>query len=610
MDWACFPRFASASVFGRLLDLELGGFHEVVPTEPYRSTQSYVTSTAILETRFELDGSRRLVTLDLMPLFPSPKGESTPMIVRVVEAFGGPIEVRAVVAPRFDYGQHPASWTRAGLRWVGRSARGVVACLPGWAIEPRDGVLAGTWTLGPGERTAFEIYWGTERPTRESAYELCRRTGAFWRSWAHSPSSPIHRLAGRWHPWIERSELTLKLLSHAETGAWVAAPTTSLPEWIGGARNWDYRYVWVRDAAFAAECMLLMGHVVEATSFLRWIFKLQRGRHRPRGLCVVYGAHGETDFTERELDHLSGFRGSRPVRVGNAAAAQFQLDIYGELLDAAHLLSQIAPDALTGWWPVIEPLVEEVARSWRRPDRGIWEMRAPPAHYVHSKVMAWVALDRAARIGREFANGGRATRWEQEAEKVRAIVLDRGYDPGRKMFVQAFGTGIADAANLRLPLVGFLPSDDPRVLGTLHRTEEDLADGPFVYRYRADDGLEGAEGAFLPCAFWRVDCLARTGETRRARDLFEQLLAIASPLGLFSEEFDPRARIPLGNFPQAFTHIALLRAALTLGLSTEPRTLTEPVGPELPRSESTGRPTPRASTGAIGSGVVAHRRDF
>lgn len=579
IDWACLPRFASPSVFARLLDLRTGGFHALQPVEPFTARQQYVPSTAVLETRFDLSRRRRLVLLDLMPVLPSAGAESTGMILRVLEAAGGPVDVTATLDARCDYGRHRPRWRADGLRWVGRSRQDRLTYVPGWPVAPTEGRLDGTYRLAAGERTAFELYWGVERPSRESAYELLRRTEAFWREWTHAPSTPIHRLAGTWHPWVERSEITLKLLSHAETGAFVAAPTTSLPEWIGGPRNWDYRYVWVRDAAFAAQCLLLMGHVAEASGFLRWV--LDRPRRTDHGLPVVFGAHGEPHLVERELRHLSGFRNSRPVRVGNAAAFQFQLDIYGELLDAAHVLADVAPDTVAEAWPALASLAEAVARTWRRPDRGIWEIRSPPAHYVHSKVMAWVALDRAARLGRAFGVTGATERWEREAERIRATVLKRGYSERHRSFGQAFGHPAADAANLRLPLVGFLPPTDPRVLGTVRRIEKELAVGPFVYRYHTRDGIHGPEGTFLPCAFWRVDCLALAGDEPRARDLFERLLGVASPLGLFAEEYDPVADEPLGNYPQAFTHIALLRAALTLGLVEQPRTLTERLAQEL-----------------------------
>jgi len=556
-----------------LLDAERGGFQLLAPSESSESQQLYLPSTAILRTNFRLSGSRFLTIRDFMPIFPDAQPSTSSMIVRVVEASGGPIEVRAALDPRFDFGRRATTWTRSGNRWLGRSTAGTLTCVPGWPVETVDQTLGGSTVLKDKERRVFEIYWGTSRPTLEDPLDMLRRTERFWTTWVHPPTSPIHLLAGKWHPWIERSEVVLKLLSRADTGAFIAAPTTSLPEWPGGSRNWDYRYVWIRDAAFAAQSLLLMGHVAEARSFLHWILGiLQRSAGR-QGLRVVYGAHGETDFEEREVDNLSGYLDSRPVRVGNSAADQFQLDIYGELLDAALLLFEIESDALDGSWPALEGLAERVLRLWRRPDRGIWEIRAPPAHYVHSKVMAWVALDRAVTLGRQFGSQEQVGRWERERDRIREVVLVRGFDTRRGTFVQSFERHAIDAANLRISIVGFLPPDDPRVAGTVLRVERELADGPFVYRYRASDGVGGPEGAFLPCSFWLVDCLARAGETRRARQSFDTLLRAASPLGLFSEEYDPVAGIPLGNYPQAFSHIALVRAALALGLSGVPQSI-------------------------------------
>jgi GH15 family glucan-1,4-alpha-glucosidase len=600
IDWACFPRFASPSVFARILDPKIGGFHQIVPTEPYRSSQTYVPSTAILRTEFRLSGRRRLVVRDFMPILPRPWADTVPLIVRLAEATGGAVPLRVEMAPRFDYGSQAPNWSSAGVGFVatkGRRVLGYRASEPARIEGERVGVDA---TLRSGHSASFEIYGAASRPTRRSVEELLKRTEGFWGHWSHLDTSPIHLLAGRWHAWVERSELTLKLLSNADTGAFVAAPTTSLPEWPGGTRNWDYRYVWIRDAAFAAQSLLLMGHIPEARGFLHWTLR-RRDAHAGRVLRVVYGAHGETDLSERDLPYLAGYANSRPVRVGNAAAEQFQLDIYGEFLDAAHLLSQIDPDALDGHWPAVERLVEEVRRLWTRPDRGIWEVRGPPAHYVHSKLMAWVALDRGATLARAYGRTSQVAYWSQEADRVQRTIIEHGFDPRRETFVQAFDRPGIDAANLRIPLVGFLEADDPRVAGTVLRVERELSLGPFVYRYSGDDGIEGPEASFLPCSFWLVDCLARAGELPRARQNFEQLLRIASPLGLFPEEFDARSGTPLGNYPQAFTHIALLRSALALGLANTSDRLLEPFpwlrrGRTVPRTETGEDPQPGGAT--------------
>jgi GH15 family glucan-1,4-alpha-glucosidase len=575
VDWACFPQFDSPSAFARLLDLRRGGYFAIAPRERARPQQAYLPSTAILRTTFALPGSRSLHLTDFMPLLAPAAGERAPMIVRIAEAAGGPIQVDLMLDPRFDYARRPAKWLRDGHRWVGRSAAGSLTVRSAWPLRARGSALTGDAEMQDGSRAVFELYWGEERPTSDPCLELLRETEQFWTDWVHPGNSPIHLLAGRWHPWIERSEITLKLLSQADTGAFIAAATTSLPEWPGGARNWDYRYVWIRDAAFAAQSFALMGHVFEARSFLRWVVNILHRSTPGSRLRTLYPARGETDLTELELDYLEGYLGSRPVRIGNAASLQFQLDIYGELLDAARLLSDIEPDSLDRSWPLLEGLADQVVTLWRRPDRGIWELRSRPAHYVHSKIMAWVALDRAAHLGRQYGSRGPTVRWEREREAIRAAVLEHGYDRKRETFVQTFENHAVDAANLRIPLVGFLAPDDPRVAGTILRVEEELAEGPFVYRFRPSSRTGPVEGAFLPCSFWRVDCLARAGERERGRLHFEALLEASSAHGLFSEEYDPTLQRPLGNYPQAFTHIALLRAALALGLAMVPAAVLE-----------------------------------
>jgi alpha,alpha-trehalase len=576
IDWACFPFFDSPSILAALLDREKGGSFRLAPRESYRSHQEYQPSTAILRTTFALGGERSLTVVDFMPVLAPTTEGAAPLIVRSVEATGGAVEVEAAIDPRPDYGRGRPTWTHHGNRWVGRSRDVTLGVRTAWPVRRTARGLIGRAVLEDGGRAVFELHGGADRPTRDSAAELLRSTEQFWTDWVHPPDSPIHLLSGRWHPWIERSEITLKVLSQADSGAFIAAPTTSLPEWPGGPRNWDYRYVWIRDAAFAAQSFALMGHVFEARSFLRWVVDLLPGpADRSKRLRVMYSAHGESNLTERVLPNLAGYLGSRPVRVGNAAALQFQLDIYGELLDAARLLAEIEPDSLDTVWPLLEGLADEVCRLWRRPDRGIWELRVRPAHYVYSKVMAWVALDRAILLGRQYGSSSAIARWDRARDQIRAVVLERGFDRRREAFVQAFERRVPDAANLRIPLVGFLAPDDPRIAGTIVNIERELSDGPFVYRFRQTRTTGGPEGAFLPCSFWLVDCLARAGERERARRNFELLLEAASPHGLLAEEYDPKRIQPLGNYPQAFSHIALLRAALALGLATIPASLLE-----------------------------------
>jgi len=575
IDWACLPRFSSPSVFARLLDRRRGGYCSIAPEEAYKSQQTYLPSSNILLTRFYLGRSRQLDLVDFMPAPGGPSGDGIPMIGRIAEARGGPIPVRVVVEPRFLYALEPARWETTEGGYVARGSEDLLWATADIPLTIAQGSLTGSTKLVHGERRRLEVAWGDRRPIQPPLEELLQVTARFWQAWVHPPTTPLHRISGFWHAWIERSELLLKLLSAEETGAFIAAPTTSLPEWPGGSRNWDYRYTWVRDAAFCAQSLLLLGHLAEAERFLTWVVGRLSGRDGTAPLRVMYGAVGDVDLTEKELPHLEGFAGSRPVRVGNGAAEQFQLDIYGELLDSARVLALRRPSAVAAVWPSLSRLADEVTGCWKAPDRGIWEVRGPPRQYVHSKLMAWVALDRSIELARRLNDGPAVERWSPAREEVREWILREGFDPESRSFVQAAGENAADAANLRIPLVGFLPFDDPRVRGTVDRIRRELSSGAFVYRYRGSDGLEGREGSFLPAAFWLVECLARMGRRREAFARWKQLLKAASPLGLFPEEYDPVEHGPLGNFPQAFSHIGVLRAAVALG-STEMPTFLEP----------------------------------
>ena len=573
IDWACLPRFADPSVFARILDVRRGGTFLVRPENAREGTQRYRPSTNVLETVFPGKRGSSVTLVDFMPIAEGGTDAEAARIVRIAAAEGGPAELELWFEPRFDYGRTTAELEASPGGVIAASGETALALRGPAAFEVTGGVATARISLPTDASVAFDLSWGAT-PRRGSVVRgLLEETERFWRNWTHGPGAPLHRLAGQWHEAIERSELVLKLLSHSETGAFVAAPTTSIPEWPGGRRNWDYRYVWIRDAAFSAEEMLLLGHVDEARAFLGWVLRTLGPRRRGQRseLRVVYGAHGEPDLSERTLPHLAGFLGSRPVRIGNAANGQFQLDIYGELLDAANLLATIDPGGVSrATLRALLDIGDEVAERWTTPDQGIWEVRGAPKHFVHSKLMAWVAVDRAVRLAERYGGDRRIRRWRDSAAEIREAILDRGWDPKRETFVRAFGDRAVDAANLRIPLVGFLPFDDPKVLGTVARVERELAKGPFVWRYAASDGVGGKDGSFLPCAFWLVECLARGGQVLRAHASFERLLETASPLGLFAEEWDPATRRPLGNFPQAFTHVGVLRAALALGLALAP----------------------------------------
>jgi GH15 family glucan-1,4-alpha-glucosidase len=592
IDWACFPTFSDPSVFGRLLDQHRGGFHQIRVEGASEATQRYLPGTNVLRTHFLVPGNGRLVLTDFMPVEARRIGQRVPSIVRILEAEDGAVPVSVEVDPRFDYGRaRDAQWHDEGSgRALASTERDRLTCTSPWAWEFDGARALSVGVLLPGEPTVVRVAWG-DVPSAEAADRLLSDTIRYWRSWVHRPDAPMYRSAHVWHDWVERSELLLKLLSHGDTGAFVAAPTTSLPEWPGGPRNWDYRYVWVRDAAFAAQALLLLGHLREACAYVRWVVSCLTSAGTRARIRTVYDVAGVPPSNETVLDHWAGYDGSRPVRIGNAAADQHQLDIYGEVLDAVGQLVPFEPTFIREHWPLLVRLAERAGRDWTRPDSGIWEARTRPAHYVHSKVMSWVAVDRAAKIATAFGENRTAARWQEQAELMHETILRRGYDDGLGAFIQAFDRPTIDASALRIPMTGFLPFDDPRVQSTVAVIEKRLAKGPFVYRYNNVGSQHGPEGSFLLCSFWLVECLARGGQPDRAVRNFRQLLKAAGPLRLFAEEFDPARRVPLGNYPQAFTHIGVLRAALAIG-ARRPRSTnsTAPAHaePALPTGPSSG----------------------
>jgi GH15 family glucan-1,4-alpha-glucosidase len=567
VDWACFPRFDSPSVFGRLLDRAAGGFHRIAPEGRYASHQQYIGGTNLLSTLFEIRGGVLLGLTDFMPVGPSVSAdEGEPRIVRRLVARGGPIPARITADVRLNYALEPAEWELRDQVALARGPSGQVALTAPWPWQLDHGVAVASGTVAPGQPLFAQVRWGEPPPADPSPAKLLAVTDAYWRAWVSPEDAPLRRVAARWHPWVERSELVLKLLSYGTTGVFVAAPTTSLPEWPGGSRNWDYRYVWIRDAAFTAQVFLLLGHVVEARAYVGWAFDRVAALGENDEVPTIYSVDGARPPPERDYDHLEGYLGSKPIRVGNAAAGQRQLDVYGEILDSALLLEHVDPAFVRDRWATIEWLAQRTTELWSEPDRGIWEFRGQPSHFVHSKLMCWVALDRSIQLAHAFGRTEKVDRWKRVADEIRGAILSRGYDDQRETFVQAFDRPVLDASSLRIPITGFLPPTDPRVLRTIAALEKDLGQGPFLRRYDGDDGQSGPEGSFLLCAFWLVESLARCGQADRALTNWRALLDSAGPLLLFSEEYDPVASMPLGNYPQAFTHIGVLRAALALGL--------------------------------------------
>jgi GH15 family glucan-1,4-alpha-glucosidase len=567
IDWACFPRFDSPSVFARLLDRRIGGYHRVAPDEPYVSHQQYIVGTNVLTTFFEIRRRVALTVTDFMPIGrPEGSAGGETRIVRQLAARGHPIPVSIRAEPRFEYGTIPASWAVRAEAAVAEGSSGRLSLTSPWDWSTDGGVAISAGVVEPGAAVYTQVCWGDPPGPDPSPGHLLSGTDAFWRAWASPPDAPLRRVAARWHPWVERSELVLSLLSPADTGVFVAAPTTSLPEWPGGGRNWDYRYVWLRDAAFTAQVFLLLGHVREARAYVDWAVARATALGEGKDLATLYTVDGQSPPGERELSHLEGYLESRPVRVGNAAADQLQLDVYGEILDSAALLERADPAFVRARWEPLRRLADRTTELWTRPDSGIWEFRTPPAHYVHSKLMCWVALDRAIQLAEAFGQGEAAEGWRPIAEAIRSEILTRGFDERLGSFIQAFDRPVLDACALRIPIVGFLPPSDPRVVSTIAAVEGALDHHGLLRRYEGEDGLAGPEGAFLLCSFWHVEALARCGQMERALTRWRGLLEVAGPLLLFSEEFDPLGSRPLGNYPQAFTHIGVLRAALALGL--------------------------------------------
>ena len=543
IDWCPLPHVESASVFAAVLDADRGGHFAVQPTRSFESAQRYRDRTNVLETTFRTAGGEATVT-DFMPVAEATESDDPPPAVyRRLECDDGPLELEVQFEPRFDYARDVPELesTADGVVAIGGDDR--VALSSDLALEPSvDGHAASTTaTLAAGETRWLVLGYGEEIPLEPAAHrETLRRTVDYWRAWTHDCDGAACPVGGRWHDLAVRSSLVLKLLSHRETGAVCAAPTTSLPEDCGGVRNWDYRYNWIRDAAFTVRALAELGHLAEARSYFELCLDHCR-HHDPAAIPPVYGLHGGGDLGERVLDHLEGYRGSAPVRVGNAARTQHQLDVYGELVLALYESVRYGEPMRPDDWRVTRDLVDYVCEGWDEPDAGIWEVRSDREDFVYSKVMCWTALDRGLGLA-EAADGVDAPleRWRAARDDVRAAILERGFSESANSFVRSFGDDdTLDAANLLVPVTGFLPPDDDRVLGTIDATIDRLAtDDGLVRRYEGDDGLPGIDSPFVVTSFWLVTALALAGRTDEARDRFEAILEYASPLGLLGEAVD------------------------------------------------------------------------
>ncbi len=574
IDWLCLPSLDSASVFAALLDEERGGHFAVAPQGAWDSTQHYRPGTNVLETLFRSGGGRMRLT-DFMPV----SGEGCTeerfhqQLYRCVEVIAGELEIRIDFSPRFDYARAETSLAESVAGVVAR-ANGQVLVLQaeGARLQVAEDRAVTRVQLKAGEKLWLRLVFGEESPPPleiGAAQFLLEGTCGYWRDWLGRSETGQDHDFGPFAAMIERASLVLRLLTFAPSGAIAAAPTTSLPEEIGGARNWDYRFSWIRDSALTVEALFNIGHLAEMENYLHW---LERCVCEAGGdLQVLYGLRGETDLHEQELFHLEGYKRSAPVRIGNGAYDQQQLDIYGEIMDAALRLSNYAGKIGVELWPFLRSICDRAAELWQEPDAGIWEVRGGPRHFVYSKVMCWVALDRGLIIARRYGFPADRERWEQIREEIRQQVLDRGWNEEKQAFIQHYDSADLDASTLLLPFYGFVPYADPRMVATVAAIERELVEDGFVYRYRGADGLKGGEGTFLLCSFWLVDNLIGQGRLDEAQVLLLRLEKTANDLGLFAEEYDPLWREPLGNFPQAFSHIGYVNSVFALCRAREER---------------------------------------
>ena len=565
LDWLCLPRFDSGSCFAKLVGDDDHGRWLIAPEgEVIASSRRYRDRTMVLETYLTTaDGTVRLT--DFMP----PRHHH-PRVVRVVTGVAGQVRMRSELVIRFEYGQD--------IPWVRSTERGLHAIAGPNALsldspvrfEGHDMRSQATFTVSAGEEVPMVLAWHLsheEEPFVLDVERALREAVAWWENWCGS----IEEVHGDWQEPVLRSLMPLKALTYAPTGGIVAAPTTSLPEDIGGGRNWDYRYCWVRDATLTLDALIEAGCREEAEAWMLWLVRVAAGA--PEQLQIMYGPAGERRLTEFEVDWLPGYEGSRPVRVGNAASGQFQLDVYGELMDAVDRAREHGIELPAVVWQLQCALMDFVEHHWSDPDDGIWEVRGPRRHFIHSRVMAWVAFDRAVRGVERYGLKGPVETWRSAREAVHAEVCAKGWDDRRQAFTQYYGSDTLDASVLMIPLVGFLPADDLRVVATVDAIQRELTVDGFVLRYQSSsgvDGLPGREGAFLPCTFWLADCLAAMGRLDEATSILNRLVGLANDVGLLSEEYDPVRKRLLGNFPQAFTHVGLINTARNLAAASHP----------------------------------------
>jgi len=566
IDWLCLPRFDSEACFAALLGTPENGRWLIAPAAELSSVKRcYHDDTLIVETRFRV-GSDEAALIDFMPIA---EQEGRTDLVRIVSGVRGTMPMRIALTLRFDYGRT--------IPWVRRRDYGLSAIAGPNAVTFRSALelknedfrSTAEFAVAEGQDVAFVLTgYRSHRSEPEpiDPFDALAQTESAWKDWSALCSSE-----SKWHEPVMRSLITLKALTYGPTGGIVAAPTTSLPEAVGGVRNWDYRYAWLRDSTLTLYALLISGYTEEAKAWREWLLRAIAGH--PQDAQIMYGLAGERDLPELELPWLEGYEKSAPVRVGNAAHEQFQLDVYGEVIDSLHVARKVGLEADDDAWRLQQGLVDVVASSWMHPDDGIWEVRGDRQHFTHSKLMAWVAVDRSIKAVERFGAAGAAAPWKELRDTIRAEICARGFDAKRNTFVQRYGSSDLDASLLLMPLVGFLPPTDQRIVGTVEAIKRELMRDGLVMRYSSErgvDGLPAGEAAFLACTFWLVDNLALAHRLDDAHELFERLLALRNDVGLLAEQYDPVAKRQLGNFPQAFTHVALVNSAHNLSFGDGP----------------------------------------
>lgn len=569
IDWLCFPYHESPSVFAAILDDERGGRFAIRPASKYDSVQYYMENTNILQTMFNTPFGILQIT-DFMPVKSDDYTDFHRSIYRKIECLKGYVKLQIDFQPRFNYAKSIPDFelVKEGINCSNGAESLLLSTEIPLAVN--DQKVVSEYDMRENDISWFILYYNSNNQhiSHDNDFNegILQNTKKYWQEWTHKCTHHCV-LEGIWHDIVVRSGLVLKLLASPKSGAIAAAPTSSLPEIIGGVRNWDYRYAWIRDSAYTTQALFHLDHVEESADYMRWISNIIEQDVHPSDMKIMYPLHKEVDISEKILEYLSGYRNSSPVRIGNGAFNQKQFDIYGELINAIYDTARYGKDISDKTWSFIKDLVDYVCEVWDTKDRGIWEIRDEPRHYVYSKLMCWVAIDRGLKIAKFKEPNSIFDNWKKTEKEIGKAILEKGFNKKLNSFVQYFNSGVIDATTLLIPYMGFLHYDDPMVRGTIDAVMENLmTEDGFVYRYKNEDGLPGDEGCFALCSFWLIKSLALSGRLEEAERNFINVLKLISPLGLLSEEIDPKTGQLLGNFPQAYSHIGLINSALYIGV--------------------------------------------